>query len=157
MDKIAGILAARKERVPDSVTILDETGAEAESVRELGNLVKLSVNKRSACGVILELCLEYEKGKVILTNEYNIRVVLSAGCKSLTLKDGSVREEVALIPSAFITLIPVENGDYHIRGGGYGHGIGMSQNGACKLAENGKTYKEILQFFFQNVEILPVS
>ncbi|MCM1256578.1 MAG: SpoIID/LytB domain-containing protein [Roseburia sp.] len=157
MDKIAGILAARKEKVPDSVAILDEKGEEAENARGLGNLVGISVQKRSACGVILELCLEYEKGKVILTNEYNIRVVLSAGCKSLTLKDGSVRKEVSLIPSAFVTLTPEENGDYQIKGGGYGHGIGMSQNGACKMAENGKNYKDILQFFFHNVEILPIS
>lgn len=157
LEKIAGFLSARKEKVPDSVTIFDETGAKAESVKELGNLVGISVQKRSSCGVILELCLEYEKGKAVLINEYNIRAVLGAGCKSLTLKDNSVRTEVSLVPSAFITITPGENGEYHIKGGGYGHGIGMSQNGACKMAENGKTYKEILQFFFQNVEILPVS
>ena len=94
---------------------------------------------------------------MILKNEYNIRAVLGAGCKSLTLKDGSVRDGVSLIPSAFAVISPSPEGEYHIRGGGYGHGIGMSQNGAGKMAELGKTYKEILEFFFQNVEILPVS
>ena len=42
---------------------------------------------------------------------------------------------------------------YVIRGGGYGHGIGMSQNGANEMAKNGKNYMEILKLFYQNVEI----
>ncbi|MDE6904297.1 MAG: SpoIID/LytB domain-containing protein [Lachnospiraceae bacterium] len=157
LNKISGILAARKEKAPGTITFLDEKGEEAENPKEFGKLTGMAVQKRSTCGVMLELCLEYEKGRVILKNEYNIRAVLGAGCKSLTLKDGSVRDGVSLIPSAFAVISPSPEGEYHIRGGGYGHGIGMSQNGAGKMAELGKTYKEILQFFFQNVEILPVS
>ena len=38
-------------------------------------------------------------------------------------------------------------------GGGYGHGVGMSQNGAKHLAEQGKSYEEILRYFYQNIEI----
>ena len=36
---------------------------------------------------------------------------------------------------------------------GYGHGVGMSQWGAQVLAENGKTYDEILKYYFRNIEI----
>ena len=36
---------------------------------------------------------------------------------------------------------------------GYGHGVGMSQNGAKHLAEQGKSYEEILRYFYQNIEI----
>ena len=35
---------------------------------------------------------------------------------------------------------------------GKGHGIGMSQYAACKQAENGATYKEILNYFFPDTE-----
>ena len=42
---------------------------------------------------------------------------------------------------------------YKIRGGGYGHGIGMSQNGANEMAKNGKTYIEILTLFFQGITV----
>ena len=38
-------------------------------------------------------------------------------------------------------------------GGGLGHGVGMSQWGAQVLAENGKTYDEILKYYFRNIEI----
>lgn len=36
---------------------------------------------------------------------------------------------------------------------GYGHGIGLSQTGSNTLAKEGKSYKEIIEHFFKNVEI----
>lgn len=40
---------------------------------------------------------------------------------------------------------------------GFGHGVGMSQYGANGMAKEGKTYKEILQYYYQNVEITPIK
>ena len=37
---------------------------------------------------------------------------------------------------------------------GVGHGLGMSQFGANKLAQQGKDYKEILKYYFPKVEII---
>ena len=34
---------------------------------------------------------------------------------------------------------------------GYGHGAGMSQYGASFLAEEGMTYKEILEYYYQGI------
>ena len=42
---------------------------------------------------------------------------------------------------------------YEITGGGYGHGVGMSQNGAKGMANAGKNYKEILSYFYKDVEL----
>lgn len=53
-----------------------------------------------------------------------------------------------------------ENGKpqgYMIHGGGYGHGVGMSQNGANQMAKLGNNYQEILNYFYQEVEIAPIS
>lgn len=36
---------------------------------------------------------------------------------------------------------------------GYGHGVGMSQNGANYLAKQGKTYEEIIKHYYKGVEI----
>lgn len=38
-------------------------------------------------------------------------------------------------------------------GSGYGHGIGMSQDGAIEMAKEGYTYKDILEFYYTGVEI----
>ena len=40
-----------------------------------------------------------------------------------------------------------------ITGGGYGHGVGMSQNGAKAMADMGKEYNEILKHYYSGVEI----
>ena len=36
---------------------------------------------------------------------------------------------------------------------GYGHGVGMSQYGANGMAEEGKQYKDIVQYYYQGVEV----
>ena len=42
---------------------------------------------------------------------------------------------------------------YTLIGGGYGHGVGMSQNGAKTLGEEGSSYSRILAFFFQGCDL----
>ena len=36
---------------------------------------------------------------------------------------------------------------------GYGHGVGLSQYGANKMANNGKNYEEIIKYYYTGVEI----
>jgi stage II sporulation protein D len=36
---------------------------------------------------------------------------------------------------------------------GYGHGVGMSQYGANQLAREGKTWQEILEWYYTGVTI----
>ena len=37
---------------------------------------------------------------------------------------------------------------------GYGHGVGMSQYGANELARSGKSYKEILAYYYKNTKLV---
>ncbi|MDY6863575.1 MAG: SpoIID/LytB domain-containing protein [Thermodesulfobacteriota bacterium] len=38
-------------------------------------------------------------------------------------------------------------------GKGFGHGVGMSQWGACMMAKSGHTYKEILKFYYPDTSL----
>ncbi len=40
---------------------------------------------------------------------------------------------------------------------GYGHGVGMSQYGANTLAREGKTYQEILNWYYTGIELAPYT
>ncbi len=42
---------------------------------------------------------------------------------------------------------------FYIRGGGYGHGVGMSQYGAYGYALHGKDYRFILAHYYQGTSI----
>ena len=68
---------------------------------------------------------------------------------------------MALLPSAYFICSPAEeNGavsGYLFQGGGYGHGVGMSQNGANQMAKEGQNWKEILNFFYQDISIDDMS
>ena len=66
--------------------------------------------------------------------------------------DGTTAASGALLPSAFFT-VRREGDVFLISGGGFGHGIGMSQNGANEMAKKGKNYTDILTLFFQDVTI----
>ncbi|MFC7062237.1 stage II sporulation protein D [Halobacillus seohaensis] len=78
---------------------------------------------------------------------------LSVGDKKFTGRE--IREKLELQSSDFT----IEQKEQHIifTTRGYGHGVGMSQYGANGMAENGKTYKEIIQHYYQNTEITPVT
>ena len=44
---------------------------------------------------------------------------------------------------------------FHTRG--YGHGVGMSQNGANVMAQEGSDYKDILEHYYTGVEIQTIK
>lgn len=123
---------------------------------EYGRLKKIEISKRSESGYVTNLSASFEKGKRTLENENRIRALLGGGLGKLTLSDGSTRT-LSMLPSACFALIRQENGKCEIRGGGFGHGIGMSQCGAGSLGAAGKTYQEILRFYYPGTEIQTVD
>ncbi len=56
--------------------------------------------------------------------------------------------------SYFIDSLDYNDGVYTMKGRGYGHGVGMSQWGASVMGEQGKSYKEIIEFYFPGTKIL---
>ncbi|MDL2285892.1 SpoIID/LytB domain-containing protein [Desulfococcaceae bacterium OttesenSCG-928-F15] len=53
-----------------------------------------------------------------------------------------------LIKSTNFSVTKVSGGNFSFEGKGYGHGVGMSQWGAKKMAEAGKTNDEILKYYY---------
>lgn len=58
--------------------------------------------------------------------------------------------------STLLTDLSVGEEGVTISGSGYGHGVGMSQWGAYEMASDGKTAQEIIEAFYQNIEIVRV-
>lgn len=53
--------------------------------------------------------------------------------------------------------IEFNSNDVEVRCNGYGHGVGMSQWGADAMAKEGKKYIDILQHYYQGVEISKIN
>ena len=128
-----------------------KVGSNGLNASSFGGFRSMKVLKRSTGGAIVSLSMEFENGCVIINDELVIRRVLGQAATKVRLNNGSSKSITSLYSSAF-TMIPNENG-YHIYGGGYGHGCGMSQDGAKYLAKEGKNYVEIIQFFFKDCEV----
>lgn len=136
-------------------TEMEETEAEAVYERilpeEFSEIYEMVCNKRRDGGVMDELLLYTDSGVYKIISEYNIRYILSHG-KEVIRQDGSMVPCGQLLPSAYMVIEAVkENGvvtGFVITGGGYGHGVGMSQNGAKNMAEEELSFEEILDFFY---------
>ena len=85
-----------------------------------------------------------------------MRSILGSTELTIRRKDGTTMTGQETLPSAFIAI--EKDGDsFRIYGGGYGHGAGMSQNGAQGMAKDGETYETILKFFYDGTELTKVE
>lgn len=57
-----------------------------------------------------------------------------------------IRSALSLRSACF--AIAYADGQFVITTRGYGHGVGLSQNGACAMAKGGSTWEEILAYYF---------
>ena len=75
---------------------------------------------------------------------------IKVGGKALTGRQ--IRAAFDLRSAVFTVVYRADSG-FTFTVHGYGHGVGMSQYGANCLAAQGKTYKEILQYYYKGVTI----
>ncbi len=66
-----------------------------------------------------------------------------------------IRKALDLKSSAFDITLKDGNFVFSVRG--YGHGVGMSQVGAGKMAENGSTYEEILTHYYSGCVVEKIN
>lgn len=128
----------------------------------VGRLKDLIVLERGKSGVITYLLIKGSNGEYLIKGEYTIRKVLglskyNTGVNTeVKLAKGGERYKVtklnpSLLPSGFFA-IERNGGNYVIFGGGFGHGVGMSQYGACDLTRNyNKDYKDVLKFYYKDI------
>ena len=125
---------------------------EKNSEKDIGSLKSVEITKKGSGGVVLEIKISGTEDFVTVKTENKIRKVLGGDGYKIKKQDGKTVDSMKLLPSAFFDI--EKSGDYFIiNGGGYGHGIGMSQNGANELAKSGKSYKEILEFFYPGTKV----
>lgn len=125
-----------------------------KTLKGFGAVTNVSVKERGESGAIAVLQIDFENGMAYVKNEYNIRKVLGAALTEITYQDDRKATDVSVLPSAYCTVeYNTEKKMADSTGGGYGHGIGMSQYGAEGMAKAGHSYDEILKFFYRDVDI----
>lgn len=160
MDEEVLLSRIRARYAASPASVLTKTEGEyyvSEPVENPGKIMELSITKRGAGGVAEELLVRTDKATYKILSEYNIRYILCDTKSEVVKQDGSKAVLSTLLPSGFFIIeAGKKDGNmvgYTLIGGGYGHGVGMSQNGAKTLGEEGGSYDQILEFFFPGCEL----
>jgi len=126
--------------------------------KPIENIKEIKPLKRTQSGKVVELLISSQTGDYKIKKELGIRRVL--------------RKNNAILPSANFFIQTLGNNSeiknkiigifdidekypekFKFIGGGFGHGVGMSQFGAYALAKSGKKYPEILNHYYSDINI----
>lgn len=126
--------------------------------KNVGNITDIEVLERVNGGAAVKVKVTGDKGETVIDSESAIRAAFGNANVDMNTKSGTTR--YANLPSTFCVFEKVMEGKkltgFRITGGGYGHGIGMSQNAANKMAES-MTYAQILEFFYRGTTLTLIS
>jgi len=103
---------------------------------DLGPIRDMQALARGPSGRIYRLKITGDRDYLIIGKELEIRRALSRS---------------HLYSSAFVT--DKESGRFVLRGAGWGHGVGLCQIGAAVMANEGKTYREILGHYYPGTTV----
>ncbi len=123
----------------------------------IGTVTGMKVEERSQSGFVNRLLIEGTEGAVRIERPGTVRALLGDTEHVYTRLDGSTSTGKTILPSASVWMEEIKDGEtlsgWKLRGGGYGHGVGMSQTAASTLAGQGRSCVEILQYFYPGTEI----
>ena len=148
-----GLQQILKETLPDiSSDRLTSTfiTPHVEAGEDLGTLTGLIVTKRGRSGKAMELLIQSTTGQWRIQKEFVIRKALQRRRK----RDGKLR----MIPSANIAIKTDRNATgtitgFQLLGGGFGHGVGMSQYGASRMHALGYPFDQILKHYYTGIQL----
>ncbi|HRD38481.1 MAG TPA: hypothetical protein PLC65_07615, partial [Bacteroidia bacterium] len=92
----------------------------------------------------------YAKEMALNFKQDSRKVFLEASNIKVPLKN--VRQDLQL-KSTYFSIY--NTGDTVVfKGKGYGHSLGMSQEGAMRMTRLGYTYSDVLNFYYRNIQII---
>ena len=77
--------------------------------------------------------------------------------KTIVLVKDDIRRVLSFLPSNLFTINKLNDNLWLFKGGGFGHGVGLSQSGAIEMAELGFTYEQILNHYYQGTKIKKIE
>lgn len=159
-NRINEYLGLRHAADPSNILMKNQDG-EYVSVDTpyIGELLSFETAERTTSGAVRRIIIHGTQGDAMVCGELNIRYVLGPG-ENRIMTHTQTETTFDFLPSAYIYIEELyEDGavtGYRITGGGYGHGIGMSQNAVSAMVKRGMRYDDILEFFYNDIDIVNI-
>jgi SpoIID/LytB domain protein len=77
--------------------------------------------------------------------------------RTVVLKRDAIRRTFRQLPSTLFLLSHHQPGRWLVEGGGFGHGVGLSQAGAIDLAQRGWSRQTILKHYYPGADLRPLG
>ncbi|MDR1699695.1 MAG: SpoIID/LytB domain-containing protein [Lachnoclostridium sp.] len=142
----------RYQTNPSHIQVQTANGFKSQSISTIGDVEDIIVVKRGDGGVATAVEVRGSEATIRIFTEYNIRLLLFGVNTKISCHTGDKISSLTMLPSGFF-IISKKKGEYILKGGGFGHGVGMSQNGAKKMAQSGIKYQEILAHFYPGTKL----
>ena len=158
--RINEYLGIRHTSEPGNI-LIKNTAGEYVSVDNpyVGDVLSFETEERTSSGAIRKLIIHGTDADAMVCGELNIRYVLGPG-ENKIMTHTQTETSFDFLPSAYIYIEELYDdgavSGYRISGGGYGHGIGMSQNAVSAMVKRGMKYDDVLEFFYNNVDIVNI-
>lgn len=147
-------LASYSAAYPGSVKTKQKNGSyKSQKITTVGELKEVKIVSRKRSGMVQTLQITGKKKTVRIYSAQVIRTFLGPrSSASLVKKNGEKVSGLYQLPSVFF-YVGKSGKNYVVSGGGYGHGVGMSQTGANEMGKRGYSFNSILHHYFSNVKI----
>lgn len=151
-EAVNSMLEERLTMSSDNIKIKDEDGDFVTTdITDIGTIKSIKVVERTKSGVVSILEIEGTLGTIQVSGQTNIRNIITPVNQQIIRQDGTAVTGWTSLPSPYY-YIEQSDGKFVIYGGGFGHGAGMSQNGAKVLAEMGYNYMYILRHYYSYID-----
>jgi SpoIID/LytB domain protein len=104
---------------------------------QLGQVQRLVVLERGPSGRVTALAIEGSGGRTVLRLD-------------------AIRRTLRTLPSTLFVLSQQGPGRWLLQGGGFGHGVGLSQAGAIDLGRRGWSFTRILERYYPGARLQPL-
>lgn len=153
---VNSMLEERISMSADNIKVKNEQGVfVSQEIDDIGQILSIQITERTKSGVVAAMEIEGTGATIQVTGQTNIRNLITPVNQEIIRQDGSSVTGWTSLPSPFY-YIESSDGGYVIYGGGFGHGSGMSQNGANILAEEGYNYKYILRHYYSYIDLTSI-
>lgn len=162
--------------IPSLKTLINQNGRlityevegkkeEMPSIQTLGNIIDIQEGERGEGGNLMSLLIQFKSGTIKVQTEYLIRSLFASNSQvplNIVRADQTLVKKSTMLPSAFFYLDKTytkQNKLEKVRiiGGGFGHGVGLSQDGANGMGKRGYTYEQILKHYYTGCELTTIK
>ena len=152
---------------PEDIWSVSFTPDEIEEILKgrsvnIGEVRKVVVEEKAESGRVLKLTIVGREGEYSMTKDsirsfFGLRSTMFTVETTGTASKSLIAAIIAMENNENITIsapnLKDTNLTFTFNGRGYGHGVGISQWGCKHMADIGKTYTEILGFYYDGAEI----